>query len=80
MQEKEIEEYWNQPSAEELLNGSKGGEPWTPREYSNDPDYSQVDSELFQYLEQVETERWTVCKHSNNHSTTTTAVAQSPQC
>lgn len=36
---------------EDELNASHGPEPWTPREYSSNPDYSEVDDSVFDYLE-----------------------------
>lgn len=38
---------------DEILNGMKGGEPWTPSEYSTEPDYDQVEPQVFQYLDEV---------------------------
>ena len=37
-------------SIEEILNGEKGPEPGTEKQYSSDPDYYTIDPQLFQYL------------------------------
>lgn len=39
-------------STQELLNGLRGGEHGTDKEYSSDPGYEEVDSTLFEYLDQ----------------------------
>jgi len=43
-------------TADEILNGQKGGEVGTPSDYSDipDPDYEGVDPQLFQYMEAVD--------------------------
>lgn len=38
-------------SLEDILNGEQGPLPGTAKEYSCDPDYESVDSDLFRYLE-----------------------------
>lgn len=54
LDEKNIDRHFGQKSAQEMLNEARSDEPPTEKQYSNDPDYSQVESEIFEYLEEIE--------------------------
>lgn len=40
----------NYRTAQEELNAARGGDYWSPSDYSSEPDYGEVDESVFDFL------------------------------